>query len=120
MGFDIFARDGEEEVVYLRAYMGAFRMCEEQGYDWFELIDAQECNGGVSGTGEEKQIKLSDLRKALKVLESHNPSGLASSLWNEEKRDEWTHRKPILKEFMEKCIAWCEKNKKESILIEFC
>ena len=38
--------------------MGTFGMIQEQGYDWFKLIDATECDGGVSGLGIEKKIKL--------------------------------------------------------------
>lgn len=61
MGFDIYAIENVlwesgDEIAYHRAYMGAFRMMREQGYDWFNLIDAEECNGGVSGNGTEKFI----------------------------------------------------------------
>lgn len=128
MGFDITALSLEEynddweekdEVAYHRAYMGGFRMMTEQGYDWFDLINAYECYGGVSGTGEAKKIKLDNLRTALKVLLEHKPTNLASNYGEEEDRDEFNDRKPRLKDFMEKCIKWCEKNNKEEILIYF-
>lgn len=131
MGFDITALSLEEynddwgkkdEVAYHRAYMGGFRMMREQGYDWFDLINAYECYGGVSGTGEAKMINLSDLRNALKVLLKHKPTNLANNSFDNEKpeyRDEFNDRKPRLKDFMEKCIKWCEENNKEEILIYF-
>ena len=93
----------------------------EQGYDWFKLIDASDCDGGVSGNGNEKQISLSNLKNALKVLLKHKPNCLANGGWKGEidLRDEFSYRKPILKEFMEECIKWCEDNKEDSILIYF-
>lgn len=116
MGFDIWAYDEKRhEVAYLRSYMGGFRMTAEQGYDWFKLIDASECDAGVSGNGDEKYISLDKLINALNVLEKHDPRGKLSS----EGRDEWTYRKPQLKEFMEKCIDWIKKNNKEEIIIYF-
>jgi hypothetical protein len=129
MGFDItaYATDEEtddfdlvEEVAYHRAYMGGFRMMREQGYDWFELIDAYDCYGGVSGNGTAKLIKLALLKNALKVLMEHKPTNLANNgLPDGDLRDEFSDRKPILKEFMEKCIEFCEKNEKGEILIYF-
>lgn len=129
MGFDIYALKSEklsddwkkkDEISYHRAHMGGFRMMSEQGYDWFDLIRANDCYGGVSGNGNAKKIKLSDLRNALKVLLEHKPTNLANSGFdNEQDRDEFSDRKPRLKEFMEKCIKWCEENKKEDVLIYF-
>ena len=111
MGFEIHALDAGAS---LYAYMGAFRMCEEQGYDWFSLINANDCNGGVSGMGKGKLIKLKDFENALSVLINHKP--IRSSI---EGRDEWKHRKPLLREFMERCIKWCKKNKRNSIYVFF-
>lgn len=55
MGFGIYAYDEDgNEIAYLRAYMGAFRMCKEQGYDWFNLID--ETRIVVLAVAEEKKI----------------------------------------------------------------
>jgi len=116
IGFDIYAlNENGKEIAYLHAYMGAFRMLYEQGYDWFELIDAYDCYGGVSGNGKSKQILLTNLENAMKILETYNPQGKLSS----EGRDEFSYRKPILKEFMEKCIIWIKENQKKSIKIEF-
>ena len=122
MGFDIsaYAIDKEildfrdlKEIAYHRAYMGGFRMMTEQGYDWFELINAYDCYGGVSGNGTAKVISLKLLKNALKVLLTHKPNCLANNGFGDELdlRDEFSDRKPRLKEFMEKCIKWCEKNK---------
>jgi hypothetical protein len=110
MGFDIEAENGSE----ISTYMGAFRMLTEQGYDWFELIDAYDCYGGVSGNGNEKAIKLSNLEKALEEINIFKNTKLSS-----EGRDEFTHRKPMLIEFMKDCISWCKINKKNEIKVYF-
>lgn len=107
--------DCNHEIAYLGAYMGAFRMLYEQGYDWFGLIDAYDCDGGISGNGNSKYIQLADLEKALRVLNEFDPKGRLSS----EGRDEFSHRKPILQEFMGKCIKWCKENNKSEIYIYF-
>lgn len=117
MGFDITAYDDDDdqEVAYYRTYMGGFRMMKEQGYDWFDLIDAYDCYGGVSGNGKDKQISVLKLRNALNILKSFKVDKLSS-----EGRDEISESKEYLIEFMEKCIKWCEDNdKKTSILIYF-
>ncbi|MCH7568417.1 MAG: hypothetical protein IIA87_03265 [Nanoarchaeota archaeon] len=122
MGFDIMAEDLEgNEVAYHRAYMGGFRMMSEQGYAWFTLIDANDCYGGVSGNGTTKKIQLRNLKYALEILLRHIPIGLANNGFGDEKdlRDEFNDRKPQLKEFMDKCINWCEKNNQEEISIYF-
>ena len=120
MGYDISAFDSEgREMANLNTYMGAFRMCREQGYDWFKLIDAEDEDCGVSGCGGQKEILLSNLRQAMKVLEEHDTQGKLTDDRDGTFRNEWEHRKPLLKEFMGKCIAWCEQNKKDRILIGF-
>ena len=117
MGYDIYALDDKEnEIAYLRAYMGAFRMCREQGYDWFKLIDAEDQDGEVSGRGGTKKIKLTNLQNAMKALLKHNTRGVLT----EEGRDKWSHRKPLLQEFMQKCIDYCKNNNKKTIRILFC
>lgn len=121
MGFDIYAYDNRrKEIAYLRAYMGAFRMCREQGYDWFKLLDASKHDCGVSGCGTSKHVKLKDLQNALAKLETHDTKGkLGNLLINDEYRDEWKHRKPILKEFMQKCVDYCTENNRKTIRIHF-
>ena len=120
-GDEVYNYDNLKDIAYHRAYMGGFRMMTEQGYDWFKLINAYDCYGGVSGNGTAKIIKLSDLKNALKTLLGHTPTNLANNGFGDdvELRDEFNDRKPRLKDFMEKCIAWCEENKKEGILIYF-
>lgn len=112
--FDEALRD-EVIVAYMRAYYSTFRMCWDQGYDWFKLIDAQDCDGGVSGLDKGKYILLEDLRHALEVAKTHDPKGKLSS----EGIDEWTGRKPKLIKFKRKCIEWCIKNNQDSIYIWF-
>ncbi len=115
MGFDISAYDEEKnEIAEHRAYMGGFRMMCEQGYDWFDLIDAMDCYGGVSGNGTEKEIQKNKLEEASKILRDFKVTKMSS-----EERDEISGRREILCEFMQKCIDWCNNNKKESINIGF-
>ncbi|GAH99790.1 unnamed protein product, partial [marine sediment metagenome] len=42
------------------------------GYDWFKLIDANECDGGVSGLAIEKNIKLVKLQNAVEKLKKYD------------------------------------------------
>ena len=118
---EVYDYDNLEEVSYHRAYMGGFRMMREQGYDWFELIDAYDCYGGVSGNGIAKVIFIEKLKNALNVLENHKPTCLVNNGFGDEVdlRDEFNDRKPRIREFMKDCIKWCEKNKTEGILIYF-
>ncbi|MEE9215622.1 MAG: hypothetical protein V3U54_12780 [Thermodesulfobacteriota bacterium] len=101
--------------IYIGTYMGAFRMLSEQGFDWYASINASDANCGVSGCGETLDIKLIDLEDSIKQLQEFNPDGTLSS----EGRDEYTYRKPILLEFMGKCVVWCEKNNQDKIPIYF-
>ncbi|MHA1193595.1 MAG: hypothetical protein ACTSP9_15130 [Promethearchaeota archaeon] len=123
MGYYILACDeNENEIAYLRVYPGGIVMSRELGYDWFKLIDANECDGGVSGLGIEKNIKLVKLQKAVEKLKKYdikekltefNPSSLQSlnELWSSQKRE--------FLNFMSACINWCTSNKKSKILIGF-
>ena len=73
MGYDIYTRDNNgNNMHYLRAPANTFGKLKEAGYDWFDLIDAVDCDGFVSGRGFEKKIKLDDIKIALKVLEFVN------------------------------------------------
>ena len=116
MGFTIKAMNmSDKTIAEIDAYMGAFRMCNEQGYNWFELLEASGANGGVSGSGETLFIKKSNLVFAMETLRRHDTQGKLTS----DGRDEWTHRKPILQEFMQECIDWCEMEQKDGINIYF-
>ncbi|MHA1757473.1 MAG: hypothetical protein ACTSVV_11925 [Promethearchaeota archaeon] len=69
MGYDITAFDEKKNVIaYLEAPANVFEKIKYNGYDWFELINATECDGIVSGLGVEKLIKLKDLEHAFNVL----------------------------------------------------
>ena len=125
MGFDIYAFPydtidsaynftDDSEVAYYRTYMGGFRMMKEQGYDWFNLIDAYDCYGGVSGNGNSKCITLSKLHLAYLILKDFEVTKLSS-----EGRDEITGHREVLCDFMKKCIKWCKDNNKKQILIYF-
>ena len=115
MGFDIYAYDDEKKTVaYFRTYMGGFRMMKEQGYDWFQLLRAEDCDGGVSGNGTEKLIRKNALITALYVLKHFEVIELSR-----EGRDEISDCKIDLCVFMDKAIKWCEANDKEEILVYF-
>jgi len=69
MGYDIAAYDNERNAIsYMEAPANSFEKLKQFGYDWFDLINASECDGVVSGLGDEKLILLADLQKALHVL----------------------------------------------------
>lgn len=118
MGYD----ENGKEIAHMRAHIGAFRMISEQGYDWFKLIDATECDGGVSGLGIEKKIKLVRLLRAMRKLKIHDAKGKLAQvrpLSGYYYIDKWSSRKRKLRRFMRKCINWCILNKKSEILIGF-
>jgi hypothetical protein len=68
MGYDIAAYDGETYVASMEAPAYAFEKIKHNGYDWFFLIDAIECDGQVSGLGLEKKIKYKRIKHAYVVL----------------------------------------------------
>ncbi len=105
----------EEIVATLRVGMSRFRECFDQGYNWFELINAGECDGGVSGLAIGKYILLKDLQHAVEVAETHDPQGKLTL----DGKDRWIHRKPQLIGFMQKCIDWCISNSQDRIYIYF-
>ena len=117
--------DKGKEIAHMSVAMGTFRRIREHGYDWFKLIVASECDGGVSGMGVDKKIKLYYLLKAMKKLKSHHVErelvkfhdGTKDGTWV--LVDNWTGRKRQLRKFMRKCINWCILNKKSEILIGF-
>jgi hypothetical protein len=128
--YEIFALTDESAVIFgddedtiekddivatMITYMSAFRFLREQGYDWFKLIDAQECDGGVSGLHIGKYILLEDIRHALDMAKNHDPLGKLTK----DGTDEWTKRKPKLTAFMEKCIEWCVSTDRDRIYIFF-
>lgn len=113
MGYDIWAGDKDtyntDDEIYFRISMGGFRVIAEEGYDWFKLIGAEECDGGVSGTGEDKKIGIRKIEKACASLITHLIDGCYEA-------DAIEYD---LLAFMEKCIKWCEKNNKRRIPIHF-
>lgn len=132
MGYDIYAMGpGGEEVAYFQARMGTFRCLRQQGYDWFDLIDAKECDGLVSGKGITKYITSGHLKHALEVLQSHDPGGRLARMpldvltllgfidREDEFVDTFSYYKDSLAEFMEECIYWCEATKNQGIDISF-
>ena len=123
LAYDITAYDENgKEVAYMRLGKGRFREISEQGYDWFELINAWGCDGGVSGMGIDMKIKLVKLLKAMERLKTHNTKGRLAQplpLSGNFIYDTWSSKKKILRRFMRKCINWCILNKKSEILIGF-
>lgn len=70
MGYDISAYDKESKrnIAYMEAPANSFEKIKYNGYDWFALINASDCDGVVSGLGVEKEIRLVDLKRAYKIL----------------------------------------------------
>jgi len=123
MGYYISAYDeSEKEIAILKVIVGGFIITRELGYDWFDLIGAKECDGGVSGMGIEKKIKLATLQKAMEKLKTHNIKeeltqinpNMVSSM-----REEYNTQKREFINFMSICINWCTSNKKSEIFIGF-
>jgi len=123
MGYYICAYDdNEKEIAYLRVIIGGFIITRELGYDWFDLIDAKECDGGVSGTAIEKKIKLVKLQKTVEKLENHNITEKLTQInpvSAPSMQEDFNSQKGELLDFMRKCINWCILNKKSEILIGF-
>ena len=120
MGFDITAYDDkDEEIASMSAYMGAFRMLYEQGYDWFEMIGAPLMNGGCSGIGADEYITLERLEQTIELTIRFDTGGKLACNTENDYRDEFGSRKDQLIEFMQKCVGWCKENNKDKILIFF-
>jgi hypothetical protein len=69
MGYDITAYSlDQKNITYMEAPANAFEKLKLLGYDWFSLIHAPECDGIVSGLGDEKEIEIAHIQNALKVL----------------------------------------------------
>ena len=124
LGFDIYAFDeDEEEVAYFRSHAGGFRWLSDEGYDWFALINAEDCDGGCSGTGAERDVQLEDLQHAMQVmdgLETIGPSNREIALTTDKySEDDVIYIAIELREFMKSYVRWCMKNGKQSIKISF-
>lgn len=66
MGHDILGyktTDKESEIAYLRR--GAFNPLKNEIY---KALECEDCNGGVSGIGIEKQFNKDELLKALEYI----------------------------------------------------
>lgn len=70
MGYDISAYDehSKSHVAGMEAPANCFEKIKYNGYDWFDLINASDCDGVVSGLGVEKKIRLVDLEHAYEIL----------------------------------------------------
>ena len=69
MGYDISAYGTDKyPIASMEAPANVFEKLKSNGYDWFMSIDAPECDGIVSGLGDKKKIKLTQLKKALNEL----------------------------------------------------
>lgn len=55
----------------------------------------------------------------MEALETHDVKGRLADNRDGTFRDEWAYRKPLLKDFMQKCIDYCISNGKKSIKIGF-
>ncbi len=123
MGYYISAYDeNEKEIAILKVIVGGFIITRELGYDWFNLIGAKECDGGVSGMGIEKKIKLATLQKAMEKLKTHNIKEELTQInpdFVSSMQEDYNSQKREFINFMSMCITWCTSNKKDKILIGF-
>lgn len=123
LGYDIYAyNENEKEIAYMRVHAGGFLIIRDLGYDWFKLIDAKECDGGISGLSIEKKIKLDKLLKAMEKLKTHDIKGNLAQFNPDSLHiisNDWRSYKRKLRRFMRDCINWCLLNKKSEILIGF-
>ena len=98
----------QEEVAYLRFSMG-----NPGALLVYELLDAEDFNGGVSGIGSSLTISLSKMEEALKIYQS---------LWNEEdlhKMNDFSkslHKE--IQQFLTQCVETAIKEKK--VEVTFC
>ncbi len=106
----------------------------EQGYDWFGLIGACECDGGPSGTGARKKIPIASIERALKLLETHDTKGHVDSTARKnramlaehpelavmiDRTDAFTCMKPVSQSFMNNCLEFCKKNACKHVIMTF-
>lgn len=106
----------------MNAYKEAIMIARELGYDWFKLIDAKECDGGICGMGIDKKIRLVELRQAMEKLKTHDIKEKVDQIAlysSSEIYDKWSPQKRNFQIFMRECINWCILNKKSEILIGF-
>lgn len=98
----------EEEIGYLRFTMG-----DLNAFLLYDLLDANDCNGGVSGLGKSRTIFLEQIEKAVQTYNSN---------WEHQTHDEsnefimWQHHEII--NFLEKCLE--AATKEDSVEVVFC
>ena len=124
MGFDIYALDeDDEEIAYFRSHAGGFNWLNDEGYDWFALINAKDCDGGCSGTGAKREVQLEDLQYAMLFmdnLEAIGPSNREIALITDKySEDDVIYIAIELYGFMLSCVKGCARNGKQAIKISF-
>jgi|SRR5690625_4678492 len=100
--------DKQEEVAYLRFSMG-----NPGAILVYELLDAEDFNGGVSGIGRSLTISLSKMEEALQTYQA---------LWNEEdiqKMNDFSkNQHKEIQQFLTRCVETAIKEKK--VEVTFC
>ncbi len=119
MGFDIRAVNADgDTIASFRGFMGAFRMLHQVGYDWFVLIDAEDCDGRISGTGCRKWVRMDSLERGLRELLAHPVLGRILEQRPPAADDDSDELGIIvypLRDFMTSCINWCSHHGHEGI-----
>lgn len=98
MGHDIFGKNKEgEQISYLR-----FGTSNHWSYDFYELFNAIECHGGVSGTGQVESYKITDVERALKAYQTIYEEEINSPLENENEFDVYDREQILV--FIQSCL----------------
>ena len=98
----------DEEISYLRFTMG-----DMYAFLLYELLDAHEYNGGVSGIGRSTAISLQQIEKAIYVYDSiveQQPYDESNEFKN------WQHNEIV--NFLENCLKTAKTEKNVKVL--FC
>ncbi|WP_411953560.1 hypothetical protein ACKXGF_09795 [Alkalibacillus sp. S2W] len=65
MGHDIYGvNQSQQQIAYAR-----FHMFNDSAHDLYQLLDAKECDGGVSGIGAKKTFSKQQIEQALSQLQ---------------------------------------------------
>lgn len=98
----------DEEISYLRFTMG-----DANAFLLYDLLDAHEYNGGVSGLGRSTAISLVQIEKAVHIYNSaieQQPYDESNEFRN------WQHNEIV--NFLENCLKTAKKEKNVQVL--FC
>lgn len=103
-----FNKDGKE-IAYIRFTMGDYN-----AHMLYDILDANEHNGGVSGKGASESYSLSQVKTAFNSYKELNDNGKSSNGHD----DFSTWQQKEISKFLTSCINTAQKEK--SVTICFC